>query len=92
MKVKYYFYNGNPRAKETEVIDFPDVADIEDSRVIDLGEEMFDEYMEAWANQCIEYPDRAEFDTREEYEDACDAAEYDYYDGGWWDCEEVEEE
>ena len=88
MKVKFYFSNGYCGCDMTEVEDFPNVTNIDDPEIVDYGDEEYYQYMDSWEDRFVDYPDREDFDSEEDYYAACAEMYEEYIDSGEWWCEE----
>lgn len=92
MKIKFYYSNGFCASHSEEVVDFPNVTNINDAEVIEYGDESYVEYMESYADtRFINYPDEEDYESKDEYIKACWEAEDEYMEGGEWWCEEYHE-
>lgn len=92
MKIKFYYSNGFCGCDSEEVIDFPDVTNINDAEVIEYGDESYVVYMEGYTDaRFIDYPDEEDYESEDEYIEACREAEDEYMEGGEWWCEEYHE-
>lgn len=93
MKVKFFYTNGYCGCDETEVVDFPNINNIDNSEIDCYGNEAFDIYMESWADgRFVNYPDEDDFESYEAYENAYNEAYEEYFENGSWWCEEYTEE
>lgn len=93
MKVKFFYTNGFCECDETEIVDFPNVTDINDSEIVCYGNGSFEDYMYEWADdRFIDYPFEGDFESHDDYEEACNEAFEMYFENGNWWCEEYNEE
>lgn len=93
MKVKFYYTNGFCGCDEKEIVDFPNVTNIDDIEVLQYGEDGFQFYMESYMDdRFVDYPCEEDFECEEDFKEACYEAECEYMENGDWWCEEVKEE
>lgn len=93
MKVKFYFSNGFCGCEEEEIVDFPGVTNINDPEIIEYGEEALTNFLESYLDhRFVDYPDEDDFDTEEDYYEACINAEEEYYENGIWECKAIEDD
>ena len=92
MKIIFYYSNDFCENIKREVVDFPDITDINNPKIDKHGEAGYQLYMESCIDDIfagyINYPNRRNFNSESEYDNACLAAEEKYFENGEWWCKE----